>query len=158
MNESKSSVKITLHGCEIYEDNPENVICYGCKLIPIANDDKSGNNSPKAQEKRNHREFNVKGLGVTLDPSHLIYGSHAKGGYDSILDYVIHVRLRDTTAHELQVRVGQGDVEYGRLVSQLGKHRYNRALSVDILPMPDVDQAAEMPKFGCCWRACSEAG
>jgi sugar phosphate isomerase/epimerase len=90
---------------------------------------------------------NVKGLGVTLDPSHLIYGSHAKGGYDSILDYVIHVRLRDTTAHELQVRVGQGDVEYGRLVSQLGKHRYNRALSVDILPMPDVDQAAEMRKI-----------
>jgi sugar phosphate isomerase/epimerase len=90
---------------------------------------------------------NVKGLGVTLDPSHHIYGPHAKGGYDHILDYVIHVRLRDTTADEMQVRVGQGDVEYGRLVSQLSKHRYNRALSVDIMPMPEIDQAAEMRKI-----------
>ena len=90
---------------------------------------------------------NVKGLGVTLDPSHYIYGPHAKGGYDQIMDYVIHVRLRDTTTDELQVRVGQGDVEYGRLVNQLSRHRYNRALSVDIMPMPEVDQAAEMRKI-----------
>jgi sugar phosphate isomerase/epimerase len=47
----------------------------------------------------------------------------------------------------MQVRVGQGDVEYGRLVSQLSKHRYNRALSVDIMPMPEIDQAAEMRKI-----------
>ena len=55
----KAPVKITLHGCEINEDNPENVIADNGKLIAIANSDKTGNNSPKTQEKRNHGEFNV---------------------------------------------------------------------------------------------------
>ena len=90
---------------------------------------------------------NVKGLGVTLDPSHFICGPHGGGNYDQILEYVIHVRLRDTTKDQLQVRVGQGDIEYGRLVSQLAKHHYSRALCVDIQPMADVDQAAEMRKI-----------
>ena len=55
----KASVKVTLHGGEIYKDNPENVITDNGKLIAVANDDKAGNNSPQAQEKRNHGEFNV---------------------------------------------------------------------------------------------------
>ena len=58
-----------------------------------------------------------------------------------------HVRLRDTTKERLQVRVGQGLVEYGKLIQQLGKYRYDRALSVDILPMPEVDQNAELRKI-----------
>ncbi len=88
----------------------------------------------------------VKGLGVTLDPSHFICGPHT-GGYEQILKYVCHVRLRDTTKEHFQVRVGQGLVEYGRLVAQLGKYNYNRALCVDILPLPDVDQLAELRKM-----------
>lgn len=90
---------------------------------------------------------NVKGLGVTLDPSHFVCGPHKGGSYDQILEYVAHVRLRDTTSEELQVRVGQGEIEYGRLVSQLAKHNYNRALTVDILPLPEADQAAELRKI-----------
>lgn len=90
---------------------------------------------------------NVKGLGVTLDPSHFVCGPHKGGCYDQILEYVVHVRLRDTTSESLQVQVGQGEIEYGRLVSQLAKHHYNRALTVDILPLPDVDQAAELRKI-----------
>jgi sugar phosphate isomerase/epimerase len=90
---------------------------------------------------------NVKGLGVTLDPSHFIFGPHRGGSYDQIMEYVIHVRLRDTTKDQYQVRVGQGDVEYGRLVSQLTKQNYTRALSVDIEPSHDLDQAAEMRKI-----------
>jgi len=90
---------------------------------------------------------NVKGLGVTLDPSHFIHGPHRGGGYDQIMPYVIHVRLRDSTEKHFQVRVGQGDVEYGRLVSRLAKQGYSRALSVDIESMPDLDQAAEMRKM-----------
>lgn len=90
---------------------------------------------------------NVKGLGITLDPSHYIYGPHAGGSYDQVLKHVLNVHLRDTTKEKLQVRVGQGDVEYGRLVTQLAKHRYNRALTVSIAEMPDVDHAAEMRKM-----------
>ena len=63
------------------------------------------------------------------------------------MKYTCHVRLRDTNREKFQVRVGQGQVEYGRLVTQLTKHNYSRALSVDMAPMPEVDQAAELRKM-----------
>jgi sugar phosphate isomerase/epimerase len=90
---------------------------------------------------------NVKGLGLTLDPSHYVYGPHANNNYDQVLKHVINVHLRDTTKDKLQVRVGQGLIEYGRLITQLGKHRYNRALTVHITEMPEVDHAGEMRKM-----------
>ncbi len=90
---------------------------------------------------------NVKGLGVTLDPSHFICGPHKGGSFDQILDKVIHVRLRDTTKDCFQVQVGQGEVEYGRLITQLLQLKYSRALCVDMQPLPDLDQAAEMRKI-----------
>jgi len=90
---------------------------------------------------------NVKGLAITLDPSHYICGPHAGASLDQVMRYVCHVRLRDTAKDQLQVRVGQGNVEYGRLITQLNKVNYRRALCVDILPLPNVDQQAEMRKI-----------
>lgn len=92
---------------------------------------------------------NVKGLGITLDPSHYISGPHAGANYDHILKYVYHVQLRDSTKEKLQVRVGQGQVEYGRLVVQLNKVNYDRALSVDIRDEPGsgIDHLAELRKL-----------
>ncbi len=92
---------------------------------------------------------NVKGLGITLDPSHYIYGPHAGGNYEQVMKHVVHVQLRDTSKKTLQVRVGQGEVEYGRLITQLGKYKYNRALCVDIVDIPEsgVDHMAEMRKM-----------
>ncbi len=89
----------------------------------------------------------VKGLGLTLDPSHYIFGPRAGKGFQQVMKHVFHVRLRDTSKEQLQVRIGQGEVEYGRLVSQLNKVRYDRALTVDVMPMEDVDQLAEMRKI-----------
>lgn len=90
---------------------------------------------------------NVKGLGLTLDPSHYVCGPHNGASYDHIMKYVYHVRLRDTRKDALQVRVGQGEIEYGRLVRELSMVHYGRALCVDIAPLPDVDQIAEMRKM-----------
>jgi sugar phosphate isomerase/epimerase len=90
---------------------------------------------------------NVKGLGITLDPSHYICGPHRGASIEPIMKYVYHIRLRDTSKDQMQVRVGQGLVEYGKLIAQLGKFHYDRALCVDILPMPDVDQNAELRKM-----------
>ena len=92
---------------------------------------------------------NVKGLGITLDPSHFVFGPNKGANYDQIFKYVIHLQLRDTTKDKLQVRVGQGEVEYGRLVTQLGRYKYNRALCVNIIDThePDVDHMAEMRKM-----------
>ncbi len=90
---------------------------------------------------------NVDGLGVTLDPSNFIFGHERPRDYEKILKYVYHVLLRDTRSEQFQVRVGQGKVEFGRLVNQLRRHQYQQALCVDVHPMPDVDHRAEMRKL-----------
>ena len=77
----------------------------------------------------------VPGLGLTLDPSHYIHGPHRGGNFDEVYPYVQNVHLRDTGKKpgEFQVRVGQGEIEYGRIVSQLERHGYDRSLTVSIL-------------------------
>jgi sugar phosphate isomerase/epimerase len=90
---------------------------------------------------------NVKGLGVTLDPSHFIFGAGKGRSYDKLLKYVYHVQLRDTSESELSVRIGQGQIEYGRLIGQLSRAGYDRALAVDIQAIEDVEHPAEMRKM-----------
>jgi sugar phosphate isomerase/epimerase len=79
----------------------------------------------------------VPGLGVALDPSH--YVQAGVKDYDALFPYVQNVALRDTGKGpgEFQVRVGQGDIEYGRIVSQLERFGYDRALTVAILDSLD---------------------
>jgi sugar phosphate isomerase/epimerase len=62
-----------------------------------------------------------------------------------VYPYVRHVHLRDTgrTPEEFQVRVGQGEIEYGRIVAQLARHHYDRLLSVEITDIPDAPFAME---------------
>jgi len=90
---------------------------------------------------------NVKGLGLTLDPSAFVFGAKQPVNYDSLMTYVYNVHLRDTKRDELQVRVGQGEIEYGRLITQLRKSGYNRSVSASIIEMPDVDHMGEMRKM-----------
>ena len=90
---------------------------------------------------------NVEGLGVTLDPSHYICNPHGSRNYNQLMRYTYHVHLRDTSKTKLQVRIGQGEVEYGRLISLLDKVDYDRALSVHIDEIEDVDHMGEMRKM-----------
>lgn len=76
----------------------------------------------------------VKGLGLTLDPSHYICGPNKGKSFDQVYPYVFHAHLRDTTPEELQVPVGLGEVDYNRLRNQLHRENYTRALSIEILP------------------------
>jgi sugar phosphate isomerase/epimerase len=82
----------------------------------------------------------VPGLGLTLDPSHYTAGPHQGKPYDQVYPYVRHVHLRDTGrgANQFQVRVGQGEVEYGRIISQLSRFHYDRVLSVDVRDIPET--------------------
>lgn len=75
----------------------------------------------------------VPGLGLTLDPSHYIQGGYKD--YDAVYPYVQNVHLRDTGKGpgEFQVRVGQGEIEYGRVVNLLERHGYDRSLTISIL-------------------------
>lgn len=83
---------------------------------------------------------NVPGLGLTLDPSHYLCGPKATENYDQIYPYVYHTHLRDTSAQELQVPVGLGEVDYGRLINQLNRESYNLCLSADITPVAGDDK------------------
>jgi sugar phosphate isomerase/epimerase len=89
---------------------------------------------------------NVKGLRLTLDPSHYISGPHQGASIDKVMKYVQHVHLRDSTKEKLQVRVGQGEIDYGKLIQQLTRVGYDRALSIDMTPMEGIDHRAEMRK------------
>jgi sugar phosphate isomerase/epimerase len=82
----------------------------------------------------------VPGLGLTYDPSPYLVGPHAGQTHDALWPFVRHVRLRDTGKgpEQFQVRVGQGQVEYGRLITHLARHHYDRLLTVDIRDVPDA--------------------
>jgi sugar phosphate isomerase/epimerase len=90
---------------------------------------------------------NVKRLRLTLDPSHYIAGPHQGTKIDKVIKYVQHVHLRDSTKDKFQVRVGQGEVDYGKLIGQLEKVGYDRALSVHMTPIEGFDHRAEMRKM-----------
>jgi sugar phosphate isomerase/epimerase len=91
----------------------------------------------------------VPGLGLTLDPSHFIQAGFRE--WDSVYPYVQNVHLRDTGKGpgEFQVRVGQGEIEYGRVVNQLERHGYDRALTITILDALDnpFDSEVEVRKL-----------
>jgi sugar phosphate isomerase/epimerase len=82
----------------------------------------------------------VPGLGLTLDPSHYICGPHQGRSYDHVFPFVRHVHLRDTgrTPDKMQVKIGQGELEYGRLITQLSRHAYDRLLTVEIVDAPEL--------------------
>lgn len=92
---------------------------------------------------------NVKGLCLTLDPSHYHFGPMAGAKYDHLLPYVCHTQLRDSNKKHFQVKVGQGEIEYGRIVAQLAKYRYQKAIGVNIvdLEQPDIDHLGELRKM-----------
>ena len=89
----------------------------------------------------------AKGLGVAIDPSHFIYNRPKPVDYDRLLKYVCQVYLRDTTKDKLQVRIGQGIVEYGRLVDRLVAQKYNQGLTVHVEPASDIDHSEEIRKM-----------
>jgi sugar phosphate isomerase/epimerase len=85
------------------------------------------------------------GLGLTLDPSHYIAGPHQGEPFDQVYPFVRHVHLRDTGRgqDQFQVRVGQGEVEYGKIVAHLARCGFDRVLTVDIHDIADAPYAMD---------------
>lgn len=93
----------------------------------------------------------VAGLGLTLDPSHYIAGPCQGKSFDAVYPFVRHVHLRDSAPSAFQVRVGQGVIEYGRIISLLYRNHYDRLLTVEInngqeCPYP-MDQEVRKLKY-----------
>jgi sugar phosphate isomerase/epimerase len=93
----------------------------------------------------------ISGLGLTLDPSHYIQGPHKEPEFDALYPFVQNTHLRDTGKNpgEFQVRVGQGQIEYARVVTQLQRYGYTRALTVAIIDRPEnpFDREVELRKL-----------
>ncbi len=90
---------------------------------------------------------NVDNLGLAFDPSIYICGPDAGKDTDKVQPYVGHVYLRDTSPTEFQVKVGQGEVDYGKIIAQLAASGYRRALCVDVAEVAGVEHSAEMRKM-----------
>lgn len=92
----------------------------------------------------------VPDLGLTLDPSHYMVGQPTELDYDGLYQFVRHVRLRDSAPSQMQVKVGQGRVEYAKIITGLERERYQRALCVDMRddgPGVDYPVDAEVRKL-----------
>jgi sugar phosphate isomerase/epimerase len=91
----------------------------------------------------------VPGLGIALDPSHYQKTSSADRAIDLVMPYTFHVHLRDSTADALQVQVGLGELDYSRLIAQLRRVNYTRALTIELLPemMQDLQRPLELRKM-----------
>lgn len=89
----------------------------------------------------------TRGLMCALDPSYYLGESAQSKLLDALLPFVNHVRLRDSKPGVYQTKVGQGDFEFGKLINQLDKVGYKRALSVDILPQEGIDHLVELRKM-----------
>lgn len=87
----------------------------------------------------------VPGLSLTLDPSHYLVGPNQGKSFEQVYPHVCHVHLRDSgrAPDQFQVRVGQGEVEYGRIIAQLARHHYRRLLTVEIFDIPETPYAME---------------
>ena len=69
--------------------------------------------------------------------------------FDLIFPDALHLHLRDTSATELQVLGGLGEVDYNHIVQMLRQTGYQRSLSVDLLPrtMEGEERLREMRKL-----------
>lgn len=90
---------------------------------------------------------NVDGLGIALDPSVYVAGPAKGKSLEKILKFVFNVHLRDTRPEAFQVSVGQGEIDYGKLITQLEREHYDRALTVHMSPLPDTDHRVELRKL-----------
>jgi sugar phosphate isomerase/epimerase len=92
------------------------------------------------------------GVGLSLDPSHLVMGGVAVDDWEPLYPHVRHVYLRDTSkAHGLfQTQVGRGEIDYSRVVIALQKFNYRGTLVVDFERAfgGDADPTLEARKLG----------
>jgi sugar phosphate isomerase/epimerase len=76
----------------------------------------------------------VPGLGLSLDPGLYLRRPASERAQELVYEHTFHAHLRDSTAEQFQVPVGLGQVDYSKLISQLRRTRYDRALSIELWP------------------------
>lgn len=80
----------------------------------------------------------IKDLGVCLDPSLEVVNPGIQ--MEDLYKFARHLHIRDTGKgiSQYQVRIGQGQVDFGKIIHNLEKCNYKRALSIDIQDQPEI--------------------
>ncbi len=89
----------------------------------------------------------IDGLGFLFDPSQYLCGPYANRDIEHLMKYVFQVHLRDSTEKKIQVRIGQGVIDHGKLINQLRKVNYTQSLCAHFAPVEGVDHHSEMRTF-----------
>ncbi|MCS7015438.1 MAG: sugar phosphate isomerase/epimerase [Gemmatales bacterium] len=80
----------------------------------------------------------VPGLRLTFDPSHYLCRGVSEKAWEALYPYVHHVHLRDsgTSPDKFQVRTGQGQMPFGRILQQLRRQDYRGVLTIEMSDNP----------------------
>ncbi len=91
----------------------------------------------------------VKGLGLTLDPSHYLCNPLGEQPLEICYPFVYHVHLRDSSTADLQTQVGLGDIDFSAMIAALRKRQYRGGLSIDVNPskIPPDARGLELRKL-----------
>ncbi len=90
---------------------------------------------------------NVDGLGISLDPSVYLCCGGKEKNVDKIMKFVCNTYLRDSRPDAFQVSIGQGEIDYARLITQLEREKYDRALTAHMVPLDGLDHRVELRKL-----------
>lgn len=91
----------------------------------------------------------VPGLGLTLDPAHYYAGPNDGEAFDIVYPYVRHVHVRDGARgrENIQVPMGEGDIDFGEIMSALAAQGYRGAFSVEYIDkIGSLDTVSEVQK------------
>ena len=100
----------------------------------------------------------IEGLGLTLDPSHLVIGGEWPPPWDRLSPYVRHVHLRQsgTTREALQQPVHAGCIDFPALVGELTGRGYDGWFSAEYIegfsgatPVDPSKEARELKSLLC---------
>ncbi len=71
------------------------------------------------------------GLTLTLDHTHFAYQGFAQADADTLIPHTRHYHARGATQGRLQAPMGQNELDFGRVVDQLGAVGYDGYLAVE---------------------------
>ncbi len=76
-------------------------------------------------------------VGVTYDPSHFVMQGIRFAVTKALLDFTVHVHVRDAALGKMQVDMGTGDIDIPELVSALKTCGYQGAVSLEHVSIAD---------------------
>lgn len=69
--------------------------------------------------------------GLTFDPSHYTMQGYSMEETEALLDYTVHVHVRNAALNEMQATMEEGAVDFAALAEALRKRNYKGALSME---------------------------